>query len=172
MSTSGGGVLLLSFVASGAIRCISAHRACLFVAGFSTSVQLGFTLIKIRWRFNLQLSIQVVGDIAFMVTLMHASGGISSGLGLLLLATLAGAGLISRGRLSLFYAALASIAVLLEHTYAVLRFEASSGQFVQAGLLSVGYFATALLAYTLARYAAASEQLAAQREVDLENWNR
>ena len=128
-----------------------------------------FTLIKMRWRFTLQLTMQVVGDIGFMVILMHASGGISSGLGLLLLATLAGAGLISRGRLTLFYAAVASIAVLLEHTYSVLRFEPASAQFVQAGLLSVGYFATALLAHTLARYAAASERLAAQREVDLEN---
>ena len=128
-----------------------------------------FTLIKLRWRFTLQLTIQVTGDIGFMVTLMHASGGISSGLGLLLLATLAGAGLISRGRLTLFYAALASIAVLLEHAYWVLRFEPATPQFVQAGLLSVGYFATAVLARTLARYAAASERLAAQREVDLEN---
>jgi two-component system sensor histidine kinase PilS (NtrC family) len=128
-----------------------------------------FTLIKIRWRFNLQLTVQVAADIGFMVTLMHASGGISSGLGLLLLATLAGAGLISRGRLTLFYAALASIAVLLEHTYSVLRDPFGTGQFVQAGLLSVGYFATALLAHTLARYAAASEKLAAQREIDLEN---
>ena len=82
-----------------------------------------FTLIKIRWRFNLQLTIQVAGDIGFMVLLMHASGGISSGLGLLLLATLAGAALISRGRLALFYAALASIGVLLEHTYATLTLE-------------------------------------------------
>ena len=129
-----------------------------------------FTLIKIRWRFNLQLTIQVAGDIGFMVLLMHASGGISSGLGLLLLATLAGAALISRGRLALFYAALASIGVLLEHTYATLTLEpGASSQFVQAGLLSVGYFATALLAHTLARYAEASERLAAQREIDLEN---
>ena len=129
-----------------------------------------FTLIRIRWRFNLQLTIQVAGDIGFMVLLMHASGGISSGLGLLLLATLAGAALIGRGRLTLFYAALASIAVLLEHTYMVLKLDpGASGQFVQAGLLSVGYFATALLAHTLARYTEASERLAAQREIDLEN---
>jgi two-component system sensor histidine kinase PilS (NtrC family) len=131
---------------------------------------LCFTLIKSRWRFNLQLTMQVAGDIGFMMILMHASGGISSGLGLLLLATLAGAALISRGRLTLFYAALASIGVLLEHTYSVLRLEpAAGGQFVQAGLLSIGYFATALLAHTLARYTEASERLAAQREIDLEN---
>ena len=42
-------------------------------------------------------------------------------------------------------------------------------QYVQAGLLSGGYFATAWLAHTLAKYAQASEQLAAQREIDLAN---
>ncbi|MBI4194892.1 MAG: PAS domain-containing protein [Betaproteobacteria bacterium] len=130
---------------------------------------LCFTLTRIRWRFNLQLAIQVAADIAFIVILMRASGGISSGLGLLLLATLAGAALISRGHLTIFYAALASIAVLLEHTYAILYDDASVTQYVQAGLLSGGYFVTAWLAYTLARYAAASERLAAQREVDLAN---
>ena len=128
-----------------------------------------FTLIKSRRRFNLQLTVQVAGDVGFMVILIHASGGISSGLGLLLLATLAGAALIGRGRLALFYAALASIGVLLEHTYSVLLEPGAGGQFVQAGLLSIGYFATALLAHTLARYTEASERLAAQREIDLEN---
>jgi two-component system sensor histidine kinase PilS (NtrC family) len=128
-----------------------------------------FALVQMEWRFNLQITIQAVADIAFIVVLMHASGGISSGLGLLLLATLAAVGLISRGRLALFHAALGSIAVLLEHTYSVLRFDASVAQYVQAGLLSVGYFATAWLAHALAQYAAASERLAAQREVDLAN---
>lgn len=128
-----------------------------------------FALIKIRWRFTLQLSFQVATDVVFIVVLIYASGGISSGLGLLLLAVLAGAGLISRGRLTLFHAALASIGVLLEHTYDVLFFEASEAQYVQAGLLSVGYFATAWLAHALAKYTQASEQLAAQREIDLAN---
>lgn len=130
---------------------------------------LCFALVRLEWRFSLQITVQVAADIAFIVVLMHASGGISSGLGLLLLATLAAAGLISRGRLAIFHAALASIAVLLEHTYSVLRFDAAEAQYVQAGLLSVGYFATAWLAHALAQYAAASERLAAQREVDLAN---
>ena len=128
-----------------------------------------FGLIKARWHFDLLLMMQVMADIGFIVVLTYASGGISSGLGLLLLTALAGAGLISRGRLALFYAALAALAVLLEHTYQVLRFDAPVAQYVQAGLLSGGYFATAWLAHTLARYAQASEQLAAQREIDLAN---
>ena len=59
--------------------------------------------------------------------------------------------------------------MLLEHTYEVLRFDAPVAQYVQAGLLSGGYFATAWLAHTLAKYTQASEQLAAQREIDLAN---
>jgi two-component system, NtrC family, sensor histidine kinase PilS len=128
-----------------------------------------FVLISARWQFNLQLALQVTGDIGFIVVLLFASSGISSGLGLLLLATLAGAGLISRGQLTLFFAALASISVLLEHTYEVLKFDAPVALYVQAGLLSGAYFAIAWLAHTLARYAKASEQLAAQREIDLAN---
>jgi two-component system, NtrC family, sensor histidine kinase PilS len=128
-----------------------------------------FALIRIRWQFNLQLTLQVMADIVFVVLLVYASGGIASGLGLLLLTTLAGAGLISRGRLTLFHAALASIAVLLEHTYEVLTQDASIALYVQAGLLSCGYFATAWLTHTLGRRALVSEQLAARREIDLQN---
>jgi two-component system sensor histidine kinase PilS (NtrC family) len=116
-----------------------------------------------------QLGVQVTFDIVFIVLLMHASGGIASGLGLLLLAVLAGAGLISRGRLTLFHAALASIAILLEHTYQVLQGDAFAAHFVQAGFLSIGYFATAWVAHVLAGYTVESERLAAQREVDLAN---
>jgi two-component system sensor histidine kinase PilS (NtrC family) len=116
-----------------------------------------------------QLTIQVAADVFFIVLMMHMSGGIVSGLGLLLLAVLAGAGLISRGRLTLFYAALAAIAILLEHTYQVLTGEGWAAQYLQAGFLSIGYFATAWVAHVLALYTVQSEQLAAQREIDLAN---
>ena len=128
-----------------------------------------FALIRVRWRFDLQLNVQVVSDIVAVSLLTYASGGLSSGLSLLLLTTLAAAGLIARGRLTLFYAALASIAVLLAHTYDVLHFDAPVAQYAQAGLLAAAYFMVAWLAHALARYAVESEELAAQREIDLEN---
>lgn len=166
-------VLLLASVAVwGNSQQFGAHDLRLFAIADGAYIVFGaacFVFISIRWRFNLQLTLQVAADIFFIVILMYASGGISSGLGLLLLTTLAGAGLISRGRLTLFYAALASIAVLLEHTYEVLSVDASVAQFVQAGLLSGSYFATAWLAHALAKRVLASERLAAQREIDLEN---
>lgn len=141
---------------------------------FGTSVYAAFALamfviIRTRERFTWQLALQVGGDIGFIVLLMYSSGGLSSGLGLLLLTSLAAAGVVTRGQLTLFFAAVASIAILLEHTYEVLRFFESSAQYVQAGLLSAGYFATAWLAHALAQRARVSEQLAAQREIDLAN---
>jgi two-component system sensor histidine kinase PilS (NtrC family) len=69
----------------------------------------------------------------------------------------------------LFHAALASIGVLLQHTYQVLVGDAGVASYVQAGFLSIGYFATAWVAHVLARYTVQSEQLAAQREIDLAN---
>ncbi len=126
-----------------------------------------FVTIASKRYFPWQLGAQVSADILFIVVLMFASGGISSGLGLLLLSGLAAAGLISRGRLTLFYAALASIAVLIEHTVQVLYYYGQTTQYVQAGLLSIGYFTTAWVAHTLAKYLVATEQLAAQREIDL-----
>jgi two-component system sensor histidine kinase PilS (NtrC family) len=119
--------------------------------------------------FETQLTMHSLADVVFVVLAMHASGGISSGLGLLLLASQAAAALISRGRMMLFYAAVGSLAVLGEQGYRVLTNSDGSALFVQAGLLSIGYFATAFVARSLARYAVASEQLAQQRGVDLAN---
>ena len=136
-------------------------------AGYVMFSVLCFLLIASRQHFHVQLGLQVGADILFIVVLMFASGGISSGLGLLLLSGPAAAGLISRGRLTLFYAALASIAILLEQTMQVLFYQAPTTQYVQAGLLSIGYFTTAWVAHTLAKYLVATERLAAQREIDL-----
>ncbi len=116
-----------------------------------------------------QLALQVGTDIVCVTVLSHASGGIQSSLGMLLLVSLAAAGLISRGKITLFFAALATIAALLQHSYEVLTQGADVAQYVQAGLLSTAYFAVAWVSHTLAKYAIASEKLAALRGVDLAN---
>ncbi len=118
---------------------------------------------------NWQLAMQVGLDIICMTVLSHASGGIQSGLGILLLVSLAAAGLISRGKITLFFAALATFATLLQHSYEVITQDADVAQYVHEGLLGTAYFAVAWVSYTLAKYAAASESLAAQRGIDLAN---
>src|SRR5674476_1553052 len=135
---------------------------------YAVATAASFVLLKLQWpRFTLQLAGQVVADIVGLTVLAYASGGIQSSIGLLLLVSLAAAGLISRGRTTLFFAALASIAMLLEHTYAVLQDGADVAQYVQVGLLCMAYFAVAWLAHTLAKYAVDSQLLAQRRGRDL-----
>ncbi len=131
-------------------------------------VVVSFIPLRLRWpRFTWQLAVQIGGDIVGLTVLSYASGGIKSNVALLLLVSLAAAGLISRGRVTLLFAALASIAALLEHTYAVLHHDADVAQYVQVGLLCMAYFAVAWLAHTLAKYAVDSQQLAQRRGRDL-----
>ncbi len=136
---------------------------------FCTGISMLLVLIRLP-RFNWQIAIQICSDVMFITILVHFSGGIlQSGLGLLLLASLAAAGLISRGKLVLFYASIASIGILLEESYTLLYVDGYRAQYLQAGLLSMGYFAVAWLAHALAKHTAASEQLALQRGIDLAN---
>jgi len=165
-------LLLVATVVWGSTLQFGSRDMRLFIicaAGYLAFAIAMFVVIRTRERFNWQLAIQVGGDIGFVVLLMYASGGLSSGLGLLLLTSLAAAGLVTRGQLTLFFAAVATIAILLEHTYEILRFSESGAQYAQVGLLSIGYFAIAWLAHTLAIRTLASERLAAQREIDLAN---
>ncbi len=165
-------LLLLAAAYWGSTLQFGSRDMRLFLIGASAYAAFGlamFAIIRTRERFIWQLATQIGGDIVFIVLLMYASGGLSSGLGLLLLTSLATAGLVTRGQLTLFFAAIATIAILLEQTYEVLQFSESGAQYAQAGLLSVGYFAIAWLAHTLAKRSLVSEQLAAQREIDLAN---
>ena len=131
-------------------------------------VMISFIPLRLHWpRFTWQLAVQVGVDIAVLSVLSHASGGIQSNIGLLLMVSLAAAGLISRGKITLFFAALASIAALLEHSYAVLYNDAEVAQFIQVGLLCISYFAVAWLAHTLAKYAVDSQELAQRRGREL-----
>ena len=135
---------------------------------YAAAAAFSLVLLRLQWpRFAWQLAGQVIIDIVGLTALSHASGGIQSSIGLLLLVSLAAAGLISRGRITLFFAALASIATLLEHAYAVLYDEADVANFVQVGLLCMAYFAVAWLAHTLAKYAVDSQLLAQRRGRDL-----
>lgn len=118
---------------------------------------------------DVSLPIQIIIDIVFIVLLMHAQDGSQGGIGLLLIIAIASISLISEGRLALFYAAIASIGILLEQSYRILFIDKTAGNYTPAVLLSLGCFATAWLAYSLAKRAKQSELLASQRGLDVQN---
>lgn len=134
---------------------------------FSIFILLISPLKSAAHRFALPL--QVIIDISFIILLMFAAGGIQSGLGLLLIITIVTASLVSNGRLALFYAAVASIGLLLEQSYHILKLDLSAASYTQPVMLSISCFATAGLAYSLVRRMQHSEALASARGIDLEN---
>ena len=141
-----------------------------FSIGYLLYGLLAAGFIRMRWpEFNHQVSVQVILDIGFIVILMYAAGGIKSGLGLLLVIAIAAASLISNGRLALFYAAIATITVLLEQSYQLISWSEQYDDYSHAVMLCLSCFATAWLAHSFARRTYLSETLASQREVDLEN---
>ena len=130
------------------------------------------TLAAAHWRVPAaayHLTGQVILDVLAMTLLMNASGGVKSGIGLLLLVSLAAAGLVARGRLVFFHAAMAALAILLEQSWQFLHAEAPASDFFQSGILAGSYFVIAVLGYTLAKYARGAEQIADERGIDLAN---
>jgi len=122
-----------------------------------------------RLRFDHQLTFLTITDIGFIVTLIYAASGLKSGLGLLLVVAIVVASLFSQGRFAFFYAALASIALLLEQSYQWINWGENYVDYTHAAMLSLSCFATAWLAHSLAKQTLQSESLASQRGVDLEN---
>lgn len=136
-----------------------------------TAAAVGGLVLATHWQrhFDSQLSAQVMVDIVVVCSLMLQAGGVGSGLSVLLIVSLAAASLVGRGRLVLFYAATATVAVLSMQTYGIIadRFEYST--IVQAGLISAGFFATAILARLLGQRVMVNEDLARRRGIALAN---
>ena len=123
-----------------------------------------------RWlAYKLQVFGSIIIDIAAVIVLMHLYGGVTSGFGTLMIAVVAGGGLLLPGRTALLFAALASLAILTHEIFADLYELFDTTAYAQAGLLGAALFATALLAITLAHRATESAKLAAQRGIDLAN---
>lgn len=108
--------------------------------------------------------ITILIDITFVTILMYASGGISSGLGTLMLVTIAASGILLSGRISFAFAALATLVLLAVHSYSILSgLIPTTRGYTQIGLLGLGLFSVTLLAHTLAQRIRESESLAQQR---------
>lgn len=122
-----------------------------------------------KFRHRHQLSLYTVADIVFIVLLTFAAGGLKTGLGMLLVVAIALSSLFSNGRLALFYAALATIALLLEQSFQSLSNSEGLGDYSQAVMLSVSCFATAWLAHSLAQRTLTSEAILSKQQVDLAN---
>lgn len=123
---------------------------------------LGFPDAARRLGFERTVALQVVIDVIALSLIMWLSGGYRSGIPALIMVMLAGAGLIAEGRMVLFTAALATIAVLIENTWRYVGGR-QSVDFLQVGIFCAGFFGIAVVARLLAMRAQANASLAAER---------
>lgn len=121
-----------------------------------------------RPDLEITLPLQIIIDVIFIILIMHLQGD-QGGASLLLIIAIASASLISEGRLALFYAAIATIGILLEQAYNAQFDDKAASNYSNAVMLSLACFAIAWLAYSLAKRMQQSESLASQRGLDVQN---
>jgi len=166
-------VLLVLFFAADEQRFFGDRYPALFsatVAGYLVFAFISGLAIRYRWVSAGPLIVaQVTVDIASIIILMHASGGIGSGLGALLIIFVGASSLVLPLRIPGFFAALASLAILGEQFFSQLSGLSDTSNYNDAGILGGVIFAISLAARPLARRVQVSEELARQRGVDLAN---
>lgn len=133
-----------------------------------TLIQTPFIILRTP-NYNFHPFAQIFIDIVALTLLMHASGGISSGIGILMIVTVTAGGSLVGGRCTLTFAALASIAVLLEQTWSTLTGPQTAGNFLFTGMLGMAFFAIAVLAKMLADRTELSQSIVRKQEIDLAN---
>ena len=168
--------------------CIAAGLFALFVPvptghGFGDSgltlvagIALAYAVLVLLGAFSLaakrpskeqQVQIAVFLDIVAFTLLMHGTGGVQSGLGLLLAIAVTAGALLMEGRLSLLFASFATLGVITVQVVAQLHMENAPGSLTRAGLLGITFFSVSMLAHVLYRRIQEAEQLAARRQVDI-----
>jgi two-component system sensor histidine kinase PilS (NtrC family) len=86
----------------------------------------------------------------FSITLiLDSSGGVVSGLGVLLIVTIASGSMLIRGRIRTFLAAMAALSIIYCEIYFLLAMEDAPDLFVQADILGTFLFTTALIIQAL-----------------------
>jgi two-component system sensor histidine kinase PilS (NtrC family) len=166
-------LLLLVFFFDAPTRSVGNHQPGLFLAG--AVAYFAFALVCIQsiarrtpsatWQAMIQLTVDAIA----VAMLIHASGGISSGLGTLLVLPAGATATIVERRHALLGTAIIALALLLETTISFLQGDVVTSDFLVTGLTGASLFAITLLAIPYATRLRESEALVKQRDIDIAN---
>jgi two-component system sensor histidine kinase PilS (NtrC family) len=127
----------------------------------------GMTIHLRRPAFCKQVLAQMLVDIAVLTLLMAASGGLDSGLGLLMVVSVAGGSLLIETRTAYLFASVATLAMLGVQAHTFLTSPSTHVSFTLASLYGTVFFATTFLARYLAKRVQETEALARRRGADI-----
>ena len=126
-------------------------------------------MVRRKPGLDTQVIIHTLIDITCVVTLMHAAGGIRTGLGMLLIINISMTSLFLHKRVTVLFAAISALAVMAEQIYSQFIFADYSPAFSQAGMLGLLIFITAILSAYTAKRLKESEKIAKVASQELEN---
>jgi len=116
-----------------------------------------------------QAYLQFGTDLVAVTLVMHASGGISSGLGGILIISVGTLALLLAPERAFLLAAVTTLVLLLEQIYAQLQGITTVAQFAPTGILGAVIFVITAVVQLLRNRIVETEALAEQRGVDLRN---
>ncbi len=111
-------------------------------------------------RLYLQIAIQTLIDIIMLSLMMYSSNGLSSGFGMLLVIAVAGGSILRAGKISILFAAIATIAVLSHELYVQFFLLFHNVNYIHAGILGATFFVTAIIGNLLSARVKETEALA------------
>ncbi len=118
---------------------------------------------------NVQVIIQTMVDISVIVLLMHAAGGIQTGLGMLLIITTSMTSIFLNQRFTLLFAAIATLAILGDQVISRILETGFTPAFTQASMLGALIFTSALLTTYITSHLRVSEKLAHDKNQELKS---
>jgi two-component system sensor histidine kinase PilS (NtrC family) len=140
-----------------------------YFSWFYLIINLMFSLMLRQPKSLLPLFVLAVVDMLLLCALLYAAGGISSGIGNLMVVAVAIANILLRGRIGLLIAAVAAIGLIYVTFYLSLADPAASNNYLQAGALGALCFAAALFVQSITRRLQQTETLAEQRATAVAN---
>jgi len=120
-----------------------------------------------RPGLDTQVMIHSIVDIVCIILLIHATGGIRSGLGMLLIVSISMTSMFLSKKIAIMFAAISALAVIAEQVYSLFTFEAYSPSFTQAGLLGILIFISAFITIYTAKKLKETEKLSEQKSYEL-----
>lgn len=134
-----------------------------------TALILTIVIMSVRRLHLFHMLTTVTIDILFLTLLMYSSGGINSGLGNLIIITVACGNIMTTGRLGLLIASIATITTLYMEFYLQLQTSQSASSYLQAGLQGLMYFGTSIFVQQITKRMTESEGLAKKRAKEILN---
>lgn len=161
-------VLLILFLGNYSWKVAGLYNPTLYLLTSLSYTAFNLLMLSILHRSNFLITdkkqfFNITVDVIAIVLIVHASGGIDSGLATLLAISVAAAGIFFIGPVATLVAATATIALIIQHLYMSFQDDTSAKSFLAVGLLGILFFATSFVIQYLAHRIRTSQHIAERK---------